>query len=124
MPAILTGRHPSEVAWDMRVWWPALQPENHTIAELLKERGFTTGAILNYHYFDRVRRMDQGFDVYDNANARLHSGHDPASTRGSSSREQADAAIRFLDANAGKRFFLWVHFYDPHYEFEPHPGTP
>ena len=28
--------------------------------------GFTTGAITNYWYFDRVRRMDQGFAEYDN----------------------------------------------------------
>jgi arylsulfatase A-like enzyme len=124
MPAILTGRHPSEIAWDVSVWWPAIRPENVTLAEVLKERGFTTGALFNYHYFDRVRRMDQGFDVYDNSNARLHSGRDPASTRGSSSREQCDAAIRFLEAHAGRRFFLWLHLYDPHYEYEPHPGSP
>ena len=123
MPAILTGRYPSHVAFDTSVWWPAVRAENDTIAELLEARGFVTGAILNYHYFDRVRRMDQGFDTYDNANARLHVGNDPASTRGSSSRQQAEAARRWLDEHAGQRFFLWVHFYDPHYEYERHEGT-
>lgn len=123
IPAILTGRYPSQVLWDTSVWWPALRAENRTIAEVLKDRGFTTGAILNYHYFDRVRRMDQGFDTYDNTNARLHQGRDPASTRGTSSREQADAAIRWIEAHADRRFFLWVHFYDPHFEYELHPGT-
>jgi hypothetical protein len=93
------------------------------MAEVLKEHGLFTGALLNYHYFDRRRRMDQGFDVYDNSNARLHVGSDPASTHGSSSREQADAAIAFIDQNGSKRFFLWVHFYDPHFEYEVHPGT-
>src|SRR5262249_4513510 len=66
--------------------------------------------------------MDQGFDDYENSNARLHVGTDPAITRGSSSREQADAAIRWLDAHADRRFFLWVHFYDPHADYERHPG--
>jgi arylsulfatase A-like enzyme len=123
VPAILTGRYPSHVSWDMNVWWPALQPENQTLAEVLKSRGFATGAILNYSYFDRPRRMDQGFDSYDNANARLHVGHDPASTRGSSSRQQAEAAIRWLDEHAAGRFFLWLHFYDPHHQYESHEGT-
>ena len=128
MPAILTGRYPSQVGWDpaahnAQSWWPGLTRDNTTIAEVLKARGFVTGAILNYHYFDRVRRMDQGFDSYDNANARLHLGADPASTHGSSSREQAEAAGRWLEEHAGRRFFLWVHFYDPHFEYEPHPGT-
>jgi arylsulfatase A-like enzyme len=123
MPAILTGRHPSRVLWDTSVWWPALRPENRTIAEILEDRGFTTGALLNYSYFDPVRRMNQGFHVYRNDNARLHQGRDPASTRGSSSREQADAAIAFLDEHAARRWFLWVHFYDPHFEYERHPGT-
>ncbi|MDD5307740.1 MAG: sulfatase [Deltaproteobacteria bacterium] len=123
IPAIMTGRYPSQVLWDKSVWWPALRPENHMLAEMMKENGLTTAAILNYHYFDRIRRLDQGFDHYDNTNARLHRGRDPASTRGTSSREQADAAIAWLEANAGTRFFAWVHFYDPHAGFEEHLGT-
>src|SRR5689334_2194644 len=122
MPAILTGRYPSQVAWDMSVWWPALQLANHTLAERLKELGFTTGAILNYHYFDRVRRMDQGFDHYDNEDARLHAGQDPAATSGTSAKEQSDKAIDYLRAHAGERFFLWVHYYDPHFRYEHHAG--
>ena len=32
-----------------------------------------------------------------------------------------DAALRWLDANASgpKPFFLWVHYYDPHYPYQP-----
>ena len=34
-----------------------------------------------------------------------------------------DAALRWLDANAksSKPFFLWLHYYDPHYPYEPPP---
>jgi arylsulfatase A-like enzyme len=32
-----------------------------------------------------------------------------------------DAALRWLDANASKPFFLWVHYYDPHYPYTPPP---
>lgn len=124
MPAILTGRLPLDVYYDTSVnGWPGLDSRAETIAEILRGRGFATGAITNYWYFDRVRRMDQGFDSYDNENARLHQGADPAHTRGSSSRQQTDKALAFVAANASRRFFLWVHYYDPHHEYESHPET-
>ncbi|MCP4195681.1 MAG: sulfatase-like hydrolase/transferase [Proteobacteria bacterium] len=123
VPALLTGRYPSQVLWDKSIWWPGLRLDNNTIAEEMKAKGFYTGAILNYGYFNSKRRINQGFDYYDNRNARLHQGRNPASTKGTSSKEQADATIQFLRKNKDRRFFLWTHFYDPHYEFEKHPGT-
>jgi arylsulfatase A-like enzyme len=123
VPALLTGRYPSQILWDKSIWWPGLRLENNTIAEEMKDKGFYTGAILNYGYFHKKRRLDQGFDTYDNTNARYHRGRNPASTKGTSSKEQADATIRFVRENKDRRFFLWTHFYDPHYEFEKHPGT-
>jgi arylsulfatase A-like enzyme len=127
MPAILTGRLPLDVYYDYSINWPGLLPKATTIAELLGPLGFVTGALTNYDYFDRVRHFDQGFAEYDNSNARLHhgvAGAGPEQTKGSSSKEQADAAIAFVDRHAGERWFLWVHFYDPHYAYEPHPGQP
>jgi arylsulfatase A-like enzyme len=125
IPSILTGRYPLAVRYDHSIrGWPGLAEEATTIAEILKGRGFATGAILNYWYFDRQRRMDQGFDLYDNSNQRLHKGvpgEGPAHTRGSSSKEQTDKALEFVGNHADQRFFLWVHYYDPHYEYELHP---
>ena len=125
IPAILTGRLPLDVDYDFGVGgWPGLSPKATTIAEVLKDRGLRTGAILNYHYFDAHRRMNQGFDTYDNENKRLHQGSDPAHTRGSSSPQQTDKAIAWLDEHGADRFFLWVHYYDPHHEYERHDGVP
>jgi len=130
IPAILTGRYPLEIEYvDIPREWPGISESHTTIAEVMKERGLTTSAVLNYWYFDKKRRMDQGFDHYDNTNKRLHRsipGEGPARTSGTSSREQTAAAIAELDrmAAAGSpRFFLWVHYYDPHMDYEHHPGT-
>jgi arylsulfatase A-like enzyme len=124
MPAILTGRLPLDVFYDHSIeGWPGLAPKATTLGEALQPLGFTTGAITNYWYFDRSRRMDQGFTEYDNDNARLHNGvagAGPEQTRGSSAREQTDKAIAFVERHAGQRWFLWVHYYDPHYAYEPH----
>lgn len=129
IPAILTGRLPLDVRYDTTVeGWPGLAPAALTIAEALDPLGFTArGAITNYWYFDKSRHMDQGTTEYDNDNARLHSGvagAGPEQTRGSSSREQTDKALAFVERNAAARWFLWVHYYDPHYAYEPHAEVP
>ncbi len=128
MPAILTGRLPLDVYYDYSIeGWPGLSMKATTIAEALQPLGFVTGAFTNYWYFDRSRHMDQGFAEYDNSHASLHNGvagAGPEQTRGSSSKEQADSAIGFVDRHASDRWFLWVHFYDPHYGYEAHPGSP
>ncbi|HEX7839162.1 MAG TPA: sulfatase-like hydrolase/transferase, partial [Kofleriaceae bacterium] len=125
MPAILTGRLPLDVYYDTSVeGWPGLLPAATTLAEALAPLGFATGAVTNYWYFDRSRHMDQGFSEYDNEDARLHAGvpgAGPEQTRGSSSKEQTDKAIGFVGRHAAERWFLWVHYYDPHYAYEPHP---
>jgi arylsulfatase A-like enzyme len=127
MPAILTGRLPLDVYYDYSVNWPGLLPKATTLAEALAPLGFYTGAITNYDYFERVRHMDQGFAEYDNSNARLHTAIGnvgPERTHGSSSQQQTDKAIAFVDKHAGERWFLWVHYYDPHAEYEPHAEVP
>jgi arylsulfatase A-like enzyme len=128
MPAILTGRLPLDVYYDTAVeGWPGLAPQATTLGEVLGPQGLRTGAITNYWYFDPSRHMNQGFAEYDNEDARLHSGvagEGPAHTRGSSSKEQTDKALAFVGRHAAERWFLWVHYYDPHYEYEAHKEVP
>jgi arylsulfatase A-like enzyme len=127
MPAILTGRLPLDVFYNYAIeGWPGLAPKATTLCEALAPLGFITGAITNYWYFDRSRGMDQGCAEYDNENARLHNavaGAGFEQTKGSSSREQTDKAIGFVERHAAQKWFLWVHYYDPHYSYEPHPGV-
>jgi len=128
MPAILTGRLPLDVYYDTSVpWWPGILLKATTLGEALGPLGFVTGAITNYTYFDRSRHFDQGFAEYDNDNARLHgsvTGAGPERTRGSSSKEQTDKAIAFVEKHAAQRWFLWVHYYDPHADYEAHAEVP
>jgi arylsulfatase A-like enzyme len=124
IPAILTGRYPLNVDYDRSIkGWPGLAKGNTTIAEIMKAAGMTTAAYLNYWYFQKQRHMDQGFDVYDNSNQSLHGGvkgAGPERTQGSSSKQQTNKALQFLEEHGDERFFLWVHYYDPHYEYERH----
>ena len=45
----------------------------------------------------------------------------PAESVGSSAREMADDGIDFLRSYKDQKFFLTLHFYDPHLNYERHP---
>jgi choline-sulfatase len=125
MPAILTGRFPLDVHYDMSQWWPGIALTADTIAKELTALGFHTGAITNFEYFDPKRHMNQGFAEYDNEDQRLHQQlGGPERSHGSSSKEQTDKAIAFVERHAAERWFLWVHYYDPHADYEPHAEVP
>jgi arylsulfatase A-like enzyme len=127
MPAIATGRWPSAIAWDESIWWPRIAPGVRTVGEALKAAGYHTGAIYSYDYFaPRDRRgFERGIDHYRADRAVLHQAvNGPMESRGSSSREVTDDAMAFVEAARQGKFFLWVHYYDPHLSYDPHPEVP
>ncbi|MEP6653210.1 MAG: sulfatase, partial [Myxococcales bacterium] len=127
MPAIATGRWPSAITWDESIWWPRIAPGVPTLAEALKGQGYFTAAFYSYDYFsvgDR-RGFERGVDLYRADRAVLHQAvNGPMESHGSSSREMADDAIAFLESHRQQKFFLWLHFYDPHLSYESHPEVP
>ncbi|HET6283431.1 MAG TPA: sulfatase-like hydrolase/transferase [Polyangia bacterium] len=129
MPAIATGRWPSAIEWDESIWWPRIGagPDVRTIAQVLHDAGYFTGGLYSFSYFAREDRrgFERGMDVYSADRAALHvSVNGPMESHGSSSRQMADDAIAFLDTHGTKKFFLWLHLYDPHLSYEPHPEVP
>jgi arylsulfatase A-like enzyme len=127
MPAIAAGRWPSAIEWDESIWWPRIAPGQRLIAESLKSLGYTTAAFYAYLYFNRadLRGFERAVDYYDDTCAALHMNvNGPAESVGSSARQMADKGIEFLRAHGQEKFFLWMHFYDPHLNYERHPEAP
>jgi arylsulfatase A-like enzyme len=129
IPAILTGRYPSAIATDARLHWPPqILPSNRLLAEILKDRGYYTGATASYGgsgYFEPGWGVAQGFDEFDTHLKALHSlAGDPSNTRGTSSRQLADLDIAWIAKHKDQKFFFWSHFYDTHFGFERHPDMP
>ncbi len=131
MPTLATGRWPSTVALEdcsgCDTWWHRIAPVQTTVAEAFKGLGYTTGAFYAYHYFSlgNHRGYERGVDVYQDRCAALHMNVDgPAESRGSSAREMADDVVEFLDTRGKEKFFAWVHFYDPHFQYERHADAP
>lgn len=131
MPTIATGRWPTTVALDPCAgcdsWWHRIAPGQTTLGESMKALGLKTGAFFAYSYFmkSNARGYERGIDDYRDRCAALHMNLDgPAESRGSSAREMADDAIEFVEQSRDRRWFLWLHFYDPHLQYERHPDAP
>jgi arylsulfatase A-like enzyme/Tfp pilus assembly protein PilF len=87
-----------------------------TLAELLKARGFTTGAVVSSFVLDRRFGTSQGFDTYDD---RFQAAHQVGGISERKGDETARTARDWLEGHEDRPFFLFVHFYDPHEPYEP-----
>ncbi|MGO8719029.1 MAG: sulfatase-like hydrolase/transferase [Acidobacteriaceae bacterium] len=94
----------------------ALQPSSVTMATILRQHGWDTAGFISASVLTRMFGFNQGFTTYDDT--MLHSGGaNPVSTR--AANVTADHAIRWLKQQSGKPYFLWVHFYDAHFPYDP-----
>ena len=81
-----------------------------TVAEILSSRGFETMAVLNNPFLDPSFGTARGFDVFD---------YVPGNNR---DIRRADAVVRraleLVDNKGGRPFFLVVHLFDPHLDYD------
>ena len=131
MPAIFTGRWPSAIGWEdcnaCRSWWPRIRADAPTLGTSLKTAGLFTGSLWAYGYFDADERrgFERGIDVYDTKRGLLHTNvSGPAESVGSSAEQITDDAVAFVNQHQQKRFYLSVHYYDPHMSYEIHAQAP
>ena len=87
-----------------------------TLAELLKERGLATGAVVSSFVLDSRFNLGQGFDAYDDRFEKVHKINYLSERKGDETARRASA---WLEAHGREPFFLFVHFYDPHDGYEP-----
>lgn len=83
---------------------------NVTLAEILKENGFTTGAIVGSIVLDGKYGLDQGFDYYDDDFQEERNIHNPERL----AEETKRIASKWLEEHKEEKIFLFLHFFDPH----------
>ncbi|HEX4823188.1 MAG TPA: sulfatase-like hydrolase/transferase [Candidatus Polarisedimenticolaceae bacterium] len=116
---ILTGRYPDGHGVRHNGIY-RLRDEEETLAEHLRAAGFTTAAFVGAYVLNRGFGTEQGFDVYDDVDVnRFAGGRDQVFEAQRTADEVNAHVLPWLDAHAGKRFFLWVHYYDPHAPYAP-----
>jgi len=142
MASVFTGQYASRHR--VRLSTERLPDSYVTLAERLRDNGFTTGAIVGSFPLASIYNLNQGFQTYDEDFTMPMGPLPPGATqwlpvqkippRLSGSPEEmqeyfvkkvcndafrpdnevTDRAVRWLTAHRGERFFLWVHYFGPH----------
>lgn len=90
-----------------------LDPAVPTLATVLQEHGWRTGAVVSSKVvLGPDFGLDRGFDSYDV----VEPADRPASGEGALTAERA---IQWLDGHGGPGSLLWVHFFDAHLPYLP-----
>jgi arylsulfatase A-like enzyme/Tfp pilus assembly protein PilF len=107
--SMMTGRYPP--GHGARHNGIRLSADVPTLADVLGRAGFATGAFVGAFPLDRRFGLQRGFSAYGDRMPPGQPGR-PANER--PGREVADEAIAWLHQYRSSRFFLWVHFFEPH----------
>ncbi len=102
-----------------------------TLAERMKAGGFATGAFIGAWVLDSRWGLDQGFDTYSDRFDLSKYKIVNLGTVQKKGDEVMDLALEWLEGVKSRKFFAWVHLYDPHTPYEPpepfrsrYPGQP
>lgn len=96
-----------------------LGEETTTLAERLRSAGWTTGAFVGAWVLDSKWGLAQGFDEYsDRFDLSKHKTLSLGSVQKRGDEVVGDA-LRWLDTVKDRRFFGWIHLYDPHTPYTP-----
>ena len=148
--SILTGKYPARLQLTNFIagnrtdpaspvlpaqWKPYLEAREVTIAELLKEKGYTTGMVGKWHLgsHDSIAPWSQGFDYtrmigkngldYFNYSIFEDSYKKEFTDKGSDylTDKLTDYGVDFIGRSGGKPFFLYLAYSAPHVVIVPRP---
>jgi arylsulfatase A-like enzyme len=111
---ILTGRYPkdhgaTDFHWSLDYTLPVLPG-------ILRRNGYDTRGYVSHVMLTPTYGIGDGFVSFDYSVLNIGHPHDV-----STARELTDLAIQGAH-QAQKPYFLWVHYFDPHFEYLLHPA--
>jgi len=90
-----------------------------TLAEVLKSSGYTTSAFIGAVVLESKFGLAQGFDTYEDT---FKTPDFLKALEAQNLAEDVYASARsWFETNYQNKFFMWVHFYDPHAPYTPPP---
>ncbi len=108
--SILTGLMPSKHG--LNQLGAELDGKAAILAELLKDRGYETGAVVSHRLVNASFGFGRGYGYFDEEPI---GGHKKIS-----SQMVTDSALQWLDGVGTNRFHLLLHYFDPHYVYCHH----
>jgi len=112
LATLLTGFYPRDHGAILLT--TALKTDVGTLAERLSQDGYETRGYVTHVLCLPEYGLNRGFDGYDHSVLDKGHPHDI-----STSKEVTDLALQGLN-EAREPFFIWVHYFDPHYLYLPH----
>jgi arylsulfatase A-like enzyme len=82
-----------------------------TLASILKQKGYLTGAVVGGPWMKKVFGLNKGFEYYDD--------NDIGTLNGRLADQVTAAAVRWIDQSQNKNIFLFLNYFDPHYPYNP-----
>lgn len=97
-----------------------------TLATILYKKGYQTAAVVSSATLSRSKGLDVGFQTYEDVTSEEYSIQNQDHT----AIAERDAQTTLLLAKkrwqeleySGNPYFLWVHLFDPHAEYNPPPS--
>lgn len=117
MTGLLPPEHGVRVNGEQRLDLPM-----PTLAELLRDRGYQTGAFIAAVVLDSINGLNRGFDVYSDKVPEEYKnrGFEPLSAYRPGDVVADEALTWLAKRDPAKPFFCWVHLFDPHMPYYAH----
>ena len=112
--SLMTSRYPREVG--VRDAPAKLALETRTLAAVLRQHGYRTEAVSTNILISKKYGYDVGFDRF----VELYLSRAPSIPTSRLVTDSALSAAR--EASEAQPLFLYVHYFDPHYDYLVHPG--
>ena len=93
-----------------------LDAAHTTLAEILKQKGYKTAGMVSSLVLASRFGLNQGFDTYDDRLEKTPGRGDGVERLGG---DTTRIAVEWMEQNRDRRFFLFLHLFDPHYPYEP-----
>ncbi len=87
-----------------------------TLAEIMRTQDYLTSAFVGAYVLDSQYGLSQGFDDYDDEFITPD-----YSVKERTAEEVYNSAARWLEKYHDQKFFVWVHYFDPHDPYTPPP---
>jgi arylsulfatase A-like enzyme/tetratricopeptide (TPR) repeat protein len=97
----------------------ALSQAQKTLAEVLADKGYATGAFVGAFVLDGRWGLNQGFQLYDDQFDLGKYKHLDLGGVQRPGNEVMDKALAWLESRKDTPFFAWIHLYDAHTPYEP-----
>jgi len=130
MASLFTGLYPSVHGLDGGIVWgegrssgdlpfavqKALPPGHQTLAEIFRQAGYLTAGFVSNLYVNSIFGFAQGFDHFDDEYADYNFEQGEVKRRAEVTNERV---FEWLRVGLEEPFFLFVHYNDPHWPYEP-----